>query len=205
VLHEALVDLTALEQEIHPHRLVVMDGTFAGDGPGPRCVVPYVKDLILASDDPVALDSVAARLMGMAPMSIRYLRLCHERGLGVADPAEISVVGEDPARIAFQFRRELPSLLARGEQWLHDFPLRPLVKVLLRTPLWRLGPLISRLYHDGLWYPLQGRGRRDDMMITKWGRLFSSYQHGGVASPHLAVPVEPSSSAASSSPAIATA
>ena len=31
-----------------------MDGTFAGDGPGPRCMIPHVKNVILASADQVA-------------------------------------------------------------------------------------------------------------------------------------------------------
>jgi uncharacterized protein (DUF362 family) len=188
VLHETLVDLTALERELHPGRLAVMDGSFAGDGSGPRCLVPYVKDLLLASTDPVALDAVAARLMGMEPLSIRYLRLCHERGLGVADPARIDIVGEDPGKVGFQFRRELPTFLARVEQRLHDFPFRPLMKPLLRTPLLGLGHAVSRLYHDGLWFPFVGESRSDEMMTTKWGRLFATYQHGGVASPHLPAP-----------------
>jgi hypothetical protein len=185
VLHETLVDLTALERELHPGRLSVMDGTFAGDGAGPRCIVPYVKDLILASTDPVALDAVAAGLMGMDPLSIRYLRLCHERGLGTADLAHIEVLGEVPGKVAFQFRRELPTVVSRVEQGLHDFPWRPLVKRLLRSPLGAVGPLLSRLYHDGLWYPLVGQGASAEMLTTKWGRLLSSYAHGGVASPHL--------------------
>ena len=35
VIHETLVDLLAIQQEIHPGIFAVMDGTFAGDGPGP--------------------------------------------------------------------------------------------------------------------------------------------------------------------------
>ena len=34
VIHETLVDLLAIQQEIHPGIFAVMDGTFAGDGPG---------------------------------------------------------------------------------------------------------------------------------------------------------------------------
>ena len=35
VIHETLVDLLAIQQEIHSGVFAVMDGTFAGDGPGP--------------------------------------------------------------------------------------------------------------------------------------------------------------------------
>ncbi len=40
MIHETLVDLLAIQKEIHPGILAVMDGTFAGEGPGPRAMVP---------------------------------------------------------------------------------------------------------------------------------------------------------------------
>lgn len=36
VIHETLVDLLRIQYDIHPGIFAVMDGTFAGDGPGPR-------------------------------------------------------------------------------------------------------------------------------------------------------------------------
>ena len=38
VIHDTVVDLLAIQQDIHPGIFAVMDGTFAGDGPGPRRV-----------------------------------------------------------------------------------------------------------------------------------------------------------------------
>ena len=52
VIHETLVDLLAIQQEIHPGLFAVMDGTFAGDGPGPRAMRWHVKNRILASAGP---------------------------------------------------------------------------------------------------------------------------------------------------------
>ena len=49
MIHETLVDLLAIQQEIHPGIFAVMDGTFAGDGPGPRAMRWHVKNRILAS------------------------------------------------------------------------------------------------------------------------------------------------------------
>jgi len=71
-----------------------MDGTFAGDGPGPRCMTPHVKNVILASSDQVAIDAVAAKLMGFDPLSIKFIRLAHDAGLGCGDPHEIEIVGD---------------------------------------------------------------------------------------------------------------
>ena len=53
VIHETLVDLLMIQKKIHRGVFAVMDGTFAGDGPGPRCMVPHVKNVILASADQV--------------------------------------------------------------------------------------------------------------------------------------------------------
>ena len=87
VIHETLVDLLMIQKKIHRGVFAVMDGTFAGDGPGPRCMMPQVKNVILASSDQVAIDAVAAKLMGMDPMSIKFIRLAHDAGLGLRRPA----------------------------------------------------------------------------------------------------------------------
>ena len=104
VIHETLVDLLAIQKEIHQGIFTVMDGTLCGNGAGPRTMIPVQKDLILASADPVAIDAVSAKAMGFDPMKIDYLRLAHEDGLGVARPEEIEVRGEDIAALNFGFR-----------------------------------------------------------------------------------------------------
>src|SRR5215203_4842950 len=93
-IHETLVDLLAIQHEIHAGLFAVMDGTTAGNGPGPRTMYPEIKNVILGSGDQVAIDAVAAKLMGFDPLSIGYIRMAHEAGLGVGDPREIEVVGD---------------------------------------------------------------------------------------------------------------
>ena len=93
----------------------VMDGTFAGDGPGPRCMVPHVKNYILASGDMVAIDAVAAKMMGFDPLSIKFIRLAHERGLGCGDVREIEIVGEDISDVNFHFHVERHARQPRPE------------------------------------------------------------------------------------------
>ena len=67
-IHATLVDLLAVQKEIHSGMFAVMDGTICGDGAGPRAMIPVVKDYVLASDDMVAIDAVSAWLMGFDPM-----------------------------------------------------------------------------------------------------------------------------------------
>lgn len=178
-IHETLVDLLAIQKEIHPGIFAFMDGTTAGTGAGPRMLEPVVKNVILASSDQVAIDAVAARLMGFDPLGIRYIRLAHEQGLGTGDPREIDLVGDDISNQSwgFQVGYNSHSFLA----WLAWYgPTRMLQKLVLRTPLVVIPTLIGEIEQDYLYWPLKYRRiavrwRRD----TEWGRLFVRYREQG--------------------------
>ncbi|RJP67946.1 MAG: DUF362 domain-containing protein [Candidatus Abyssobacteria bacterium SURF_17] len=175
VIHETLVDLLTIQKEIHSGIFAVMDGTFAGDGPGPRCMRVHVKDYILASADQVAIDAVAARMMGFDPMSLDFIRIAHEKGLGCGVVEDMEIVGEDISGVNWRFEGKKDTFASRGQKAIYHGPLKPLEKLLLRTPLVPWSYLASRFYHDGLWYPLVGRKRVKEALETKWGKLFNQY------------------------------
>jgi len=174
VIHETLVDLLAIQKEIHPGLFAVMDGTFAGDGPGPRCMVPHVKNYILASGDMVAIDAVAAKMMGFDPLSIKFIRLAHEQGLGCGDVRDIEIVGEEISAVNFHFHVQ-DTLASRGQKMIYWGPLKPLEHLLLRTLLVPWSYAASILYHDVYWYNCVGRARVKEALRTEWGKLFTSY------------------------------
>ena len=173
-MHEVLVDLLYMQRELHPAVFTVMDGTVAGDGAGPRTMIPRIKNLVLAATDSLAIDAIAARLMGFDPMSIPFIRMAHERGLGIGDPRHIELVGDDVAHenFGFQTRR---SLVIWGDQMIRRGFLRPLERVLLHSPLMVWAPMASNIYHDLMWYPTVGRSRIRSFMRTEWGSLFRQY------------------------------
>lgn len=175
VIHETLVDLLLISREIHPGLFAVMDGSIAGDGPGPRAMVPHIKNYILASGDWVALDAVAAKMMGFDPLSLSFIRLAHERGLGVGDLDQVEVVGEDLSRINFNFQGNQNTLASRGQKLIYHGFLHPLEKFLLRSPVVGWSYIASRLYHDFYWYNVVGKRRVKKVLETEWGHLFSSY------------------------------
>jgi uncharacterized protein (DUF362 family) len=173
-MHEVLVDLLYMQRELHPSVFTVMDGTVAGDGAGPRTMIPRVKNLLLAASDSVAIDAIAARLMGFDPMAIPFLRMAHERQLGIADPRQIELVGDDVSGENFGFTTR-KSLVIWGDQLIRRGFLRPLERVLLHSPLVVWAPFASNVYHDLLWYPTVGRARIRAFRQTAWGQLFDRY------------------------------
>ena len=179
VIHETLVDLLMIQKRIHRGVFAVMDGTFAGDGPGPRCMVPHVKNVMLASADQVAIDAVAAKLMGMDPMSIKYIRLAHDRGLGVGDPRDIEIVGDvEAAKEDWKFTgpyREM-TFAARMQHKIYWGPLRRPIEWSLKTVLAPWAYLASVLYHDTFWYPLNAERQMAAVVASPWGRLFENWE-----------------------------
>jgi len=175
VIHETLVDLLTIQKEIHPGIFAVTDGTIAGDGPGPRAMRPHVKNVILASADQVAIDAVAARMMGFDPLSLGFIRLAHERGLGCGDPSQIEVVGMDVSNVNFGFRGDENTFASWGQKLIYWGPLKPLEKPLLRTPIVPWSYAASNVYYNLYWYPLFGRKRVKQALQTEWGKLFQSY------------------------------
>lgn len=81
--------------------LNVMDGIIRGVGNGPLAGEGEFYGGILASTDPVALDVVAAQVLGFDPTHIGFVAVASDRGLGVADPNQVAVVGV-PLREAIQ-------------------------------------------------------------------------------------------------------
>jgi uncharacterized protein (DUF362 family) len=173
-IHEVMVDLLMMQRELHPNVFAVMDGTVAGDGAGPRTMIPKVQNVILASSDSVAIDAVAAKLMGFDPAEIPYLRMATEMGLGEGRIKEIEIVGEPIDNVNFGFKTK-KSLVIWGDQMLRRGPLQFLEKILLHSPLVVWAPFASNVYHDYMWYPTIGARRIREFSRTSWGRLFDQY------------------------------
>jgi uncharacterized protein (DUF362 family) len=183
VIHDTLVDLLMIQQEIHPGLFAMMDGTFAGDGPGPRAMRWHEKDILLASADQVAIDAVSTRLQGFDPLSIRFIRLAHEMDLGIGDPRQIQIMGYDiEQETPWNFVQE-DTFASRGQKLIYHGPLKPLEKLLLQSPLVPWSYFASNFYHNVYWYPFVGRPRVAAALQTKWGHLFQSYGNGEVVMP----------------------
>lgn len=174
-IHEVLVDLLLIQKEIHPGIFTVMDGTTAGNGPGPRTMIPVRQDYLLFSDDSVAIDAVAAKMMGFNPLEVGYIRLATEQGLGMGALEEIEIIGEDIRDVNYRFvvGNNLVSKFG-GVAWFGA--LKRLQRFLFHTPLVAVFIFASYLYHDFFWYQTKGKKIVNQWLKTSpWGQLFTEY------------------------------
>ncbi len=184
-IHETLVDLLAIQKEIHSGLFAVMDGTTAGDGPGPRTMRPVIKDVMLASGDQVAIDAVAASMMGFDPMTLPYIQLADEAGLGNGRRENIEITGD----VALADQRWGFSVGDNGASMVGDVmwfgPLKRFQKLFFHTPLVNLFVMGSEAYHDYYRWPLRDRKIFEQWReSTHWGQLFDRYQSlGTLAAP----------------------
>jgi len=169
-IHETLVDL-----------LAIMDGTTAGNGPGPRTMYPVVKNVMLASADQVAIDAVSAKMMGFDPMTLDYIRLAHEDGLGVGDPRQIEIVGDvDAANENWKFHVGKNLVRIGGGDLIWFGPLKRFQNLFFHTPLVNGFILASDVYHDFYRWPLIDRRVFERWCeTTAWGQMFLRYAHMG--------------------------
>ena len=180
-IHETLVDLLAIQKEIHSGLFAIMDGTTAGNGPGPRTMYPVTKNVMLASADQVAIDAVAAKMMGFDPMSLVYINLAHQDGLGVGDPRDIEIVGDvDASKENWGFEVGKNLVRAVGGDLIWFGPLKSFQNLFFHTPLVHGFVFASEIYHDLYrWPALDRRTFEQWANRTPWGQLFLRYAQSG--------------------------
>ncbi len=112
-LEQCIVDLN----QVIPVHLIILDATlcsFAWEGGGS----PVPMDTILAGTNPVAVDGIAAPIMGYCPEEIEHLRLAGEQGMGPLNRERIKVYNEEALDAAPLTERVegLPSYEVKGLQ-----------------------------------------------------------------------------------------
>ena len=143
-------------------------------------MVPYVKNVILASRDQVAIDAVAATPDGVRsdddPASSGWPT---RRAWACGDVREIEIVGDnDGRRRELALRRALPTHDVRLPDAAPDLlgPLKTPIEWSLKTVLAPWAYLASVLYHDSFWYPLFARRQMRACLDSDWGRLFANWE-----------------------------
>jgi uncharacterized protein (DUF362 family) len=170
--HRALVDGLTIQREIHSGLFTIMDGTsVSGATKNDPKRAPLLKNIVLASCDPVAIDAVAIKLMGTDPLEVPYIKLAHGAGLGTGDPRDIELVGDDVSNESWSFHVQPSS----------DGPLRRALgrsrQLLLRSALAGTIGASKNFIHDHYRWPRHERAVFETWKReTDWGRLFTAYE-----------------------------
>jgi hypothetical protein len=117
--------------------------------------------------------------MGMDPLSIKFIRLAHERGLGCGDPRDIEIVGDEEAGAEnwhFNGPFKKMTFAARMQHKIYWGPLRKPVEWSLKTVLAPWAYAASVVYHDSFWYPLKAKALMREVLASPWGRLFRGWE-----------------------------
>ncbi len=161
VLDAALADINAAVRPC----FAVMDATVGLEGNSPKSGVPKVVNRVLASGDCVALDTVAAKIMGFEPARIGHLQECVAAGLGVADLNQITTVGDDDLSLNLHFLPAHHNVVS----WM-ELVLRRragLRRLFFDTPLFRVCCNLTLAYYAAWYYVLGiGRARRDGILTA---------------------------------------
>jgi ferredoxin len=88
--HELVVEVFRLRVP----DLFIIDAVVGMEGNGPASTELRTIGRIIASDNAVALDSVMARMAGLDPGVLRFLRHARAAGLGDFDPQAVKILGE---------------------------------------------------------------------------------------------------------------
>ncbi len=114
-LHDRLIRLPRVQVDLAMFfrpALCVVDGIMTANH-GEWRGTPIETGVLLAGDNCVSTDSVGMQVMGFNPLGDypdhphwyrrNSIRLAHDAGVGIADPAGIEVLGEDPAAVRQPF------------------------------------------------------------------------------------------------------
>lgn len=85
--------LVDLYRNVSPH-LTLMDGVVGMDGNGPQSGNPKKIGLVMASQDAVALDTVACQILGLERTRMPTTLAAEEMGVGQTQLGKISIAGE---------------------------------------------------------------------------------------------------------------
>jgi len=96
----ALVDIYS----VSPPQLTLIDGYLCQEGNGPSAGNVVKLDLILAGYDPVALDTLVCKIIGLDPDRVLYLAKAEAKGLGSMALDEFKIIGESVNSVQRSFK-----------------------------------------------------------------------------------------------------
>ncbi|MFC1506168.1 DUF362 domain-containing protein [Thermoproteota archaeon] len=140
---------------------ILVDGTIGMEGNGPRTGKPKICDILLASQDPVATDVVAANYMGL-PIP-EHVKFAAEIGVGSLD---YEMTGDDFKSNPFELANPDAQPVFHWEMKLRNTPLKPLF---FNTPVFDFLAWIATEYNTFYYYRRFGKKYTRELMKSWYG------------------------------------
>ncbi len=100
--------------------LTIIDGIVGQEDFGPVSGSPKVMNLLIAGENPVALDAVCMRIMGLDPKDSPCVLLAYIQGLGPIEPEKIKVIGPSIEDLIDPFKMPQIDLSGGSHIKVHD-------------------------------------------------------------------------------------
>lgn len=153
--------LPKLVSELHkalPEGLCLADAIIIGEGDGPDLCYPRYLGVLLASNDPVGLDSIAAEMLSINRNELVFPWTAHLDGVGEIERNRIRVIGPDVAEL--QIRAEKPVRVLHNR-----FPCNVVIGGLCEGCFtWFLGPAVA-WDRDGTWDKIEKNVGKPTFML----------------------------------------
>ncbi len=168
VLHQAIADVNNFFKD--KITFALMDGLFGMEGKGPKTGQPRKVGLLLASPDRVALDTVACRVMGIDPTSVKHLTFAEQVGVG---SMKTTLVGDGLPTFHFE-QANKSNIVMATEMWLrHRGKWMEWLMFDAHSPFLLTLRWAAKVYYD-LWYDAVGIKYVRKMMRTNYGQMWKN-------------------------------
>jgi uncharacterized protein (DUF362 family) len=153
--------LPKLVAELHremPETLCFGDGVIVGEGDGPDISKPRFLGVLVASNDPVALDVIGAQLLGINVNELVFPYTAYLEGVGEIDIRKIKLLGTRPEEIAITVEKPNEVLYNR-------FPCNVVLGGMCEGCFaWFIGPALF-WKRDGVWDKIAKNVGRPTVML----------------------------------------
>ncbi len=148
----------------------VVDGSICMEGAGPRTGKPKICDVILAGNDLVAIDYVAARFMGLSPKEVKHIHYAEKLGIGITK--NVKICGDKFFCARFEPVKE--NIVFRIEKFSRKTAV--LRKLFFDTKLFDIISFLVTQYNTKWWYFTTGRKALKEILSHKYyGKIYREF------------------------------
>ncbi|MEM2455640.1 MAG: DUF362 domain-containing protein, partial [Candidatus Bathyarchaeia archaeon] len=109
LFHRKLLDILLYINRVIRQDLIIVDGIIGMAGLGPVWGKPVNLNLIVSGFNPVTVDAVCCRIMGINPYAVEILWKAYKMGMGEIDMDKVEILGERIDEVRKKFSH--PSLI----------------------------------------------------------------------------------------------